>query len=148
MYSACRVQLNHYFRCMKFKGPICLLLAFFLLVSNMGLAFNVRYCGNEISSVSLKTPIQDQKLEKKCCRTFEKKSNCCKDKEVNFQKKTDDLIQKIVSANTDYTFSIEEWNPSVFSFISNFNNTQFTAYFCDINVPPFFKLYHKYIFYA
>ncbi|MFV8344868.1 HYC_CC_PP family protein [Flavobacterium sp. ZB4P13] len=133
---------------MKFKRPICLLLAFFLLVSNMGLAFNVRYCGNEIASVTLKTPVQDQNLEKDCCGVVEKKSHCCKDKEVNFQKKTDDLIQKIVSFHADFTFSIEEWNPSVFSFVSNFKNCQFTSYYCDANAPPFFKLYHQYIFYA
>lgn len=133
---------------MKFKRPICLLLAFFLLVSNMGLAFNVRYCGNEIASVTLKTPVQDQKLEKKCCGVVEKKSHCCKDKEVKFQKKTDNLIQKIVSFHADFTFSIEEWNPYVFSFNSNFKDSQFTSYYCDVNAPPFFKLYHQYIFYA
>ena len=133
---------------MKFKGPICLLLAFFLLVSNIGLAFNVRYCGNEITSVSLKTPVQNQNLEKDCCGVVEKKSHCCKNKEVNFQKKTDDLIQKIVSGHPDFTFLIEECNPSVFLFISNFKNGQFTSYYCDANAPPFFKLYHQYIFYA
>lgn len=133
---------------MKFKGLICLLLAFFLLLSNTGLAFNVRYCGNEITSVSLKTPVQNQNLEKDCCGVVEKKSHCCKNKEVNFQKKTDDLIQKIVSVHTDFTFLIEEWNPSVFLFISNFKNGQFTSYYCDANAPPFFKLYHQYIFYA
>ena len=133
---------------MKFKGPVCLLLAFFLLLSNTGLAFNVRYCGNEITSVSLKTPVQNQNLEKDCCGVVEKKSHCCKNKEVNFQKKTDDLIQKIVSVHTDFTFLIEEWNPSVFLFISNFKNSQFTSYYCDANAPPFFKLYHQYIFYA
>lgn len=148
MNLAFGVTLNHYFSWMKFKGHICLLLAFSLLLSNIGLAFNIRYCGNEITSVTLKTPVQNQNLEKDCCGVVEKKSHCCKNKEVNFQKNTEDLIQKIVSANTDYTFSVEQWNPSVFSFISNFNNTQFTAYFCDVNAPPFFKLYHKYIFYA
>lgn len=133
---------------MKFKGLICLLLAFFLLLSNTGLTFNVRYCGNEITSVSLKTPVQNQNLEKDCCGVVEKKSHCCKNKEVNFQKKTDDLIQKIVSVHTDFTFLIEEWNPSVFLFISNFKKSQFTSYYCDANAPPFFKLYHQYIFYA
>jgi hypothetical protein len=30
----------------------------------MGFAFNIRYCGNDITSVTLKTPSQDQNLEK------------------------------------------------------------------------------------
>nr|WP_235832082.1 hypothetical protein [Flavobacterium ranwuense] len=133
---------------MKFNKHISILLAIFILVSNMGLAFNVRYCGNEIASVTLKTPAQDQNLEKDCCGVVEKKSHCCKDKEVNFQKKTDNLIQKIVSLHTDFTFSIEEWNPSVLSFVSNFKSSPFISYYYDANAPPFFKLYHQYIFYA
>ncbi|MFV8371166.1 HYC_CC_PP family protein [Flavobacterium sp. LB2P6] len=133
---------------MKFNKHISLLLAFFILVSNVGLAFNVRYCGNEITSVTLKTPVEDQKLEKDCCGVVEKKSHCCKDKEVKFQKKTDDLIQKTVSFHPDFIFSIEEWNPVVFVINSNFKNIPFTSYYCDANAPPFFKLYHQYILYA
>ena len=133
---------------MKFKGYICLLVAFFLLVSNMGLAFNIRYCDDEITSVTLKTPIQDQKLEKYCCGVVEIKSHCCKNKEIKFQKKTDNLIKKIVSFHTDFIFSLEEWNPAVFSFVLNFKNSQPTSYYCDANAPPFFKLYHQFIFYA
>lgn len=133
---------------MKFKGYICLLVVFSLLVSNMGLAFNIRYCGNEITSVTLKTPVQDQNIEKYCCGVVEKKSHCCKEKEVKFQKKTDNLIQKIVPFHADFTFSITEWNPAVFSFILNFKNSQSASYYCDANAPPFFKLYHQYIFYA
>nr|WP_244289512.1 hypothetical protein [Flavobacterium tiangeerense] len=82
---------------MKFNRHISLLLAFFVLVSNIGFAFNVRYCGNDITSVTLKTPIQDKELEKDCCGFVEKESHCCKDKEVKFEKKTDTLIQKTVS---------------------------------------------------
>lgn len=133
---------------MKFKGPICLLLAFFLLLSNTGLAFNIRYCGNEITAVTLKAPIQNQNLEKDCCGVVEKKSHCCKNKEINFEKKTNDLIQKIVIVYSDFIFLIEDWKNSVFSFASNFKNSQFTSYYCDSNGPPFFKLYHQYIFYA
>ena len=133
---------------MKFKGPICLLLAFFLLLSNTGLAFNIRYCGNEITAVTLKAPIQNQNLEKDCCGVVEKKSHCCKNKVINFEKKTNDLIQKIVIVYSDFIFLIEDWKNSVFSFASNFKNSQFTSYYCDSNGPPFFKLYHQYIFYA
>ncbi|RDI54696.1 HYC_CC_PP family protein [Flavobacterium glaciei] len=133
---------------MKFKRPISLLLAFFLLLSNTGLAFNIRYCGNEITAVTLKAPIQNQNVEKDCCGFVEKKSHCCKNKEINFEKKTNDLIQKIVIVYSDFIFLIEDWKNSIFSFASNFKNSQFTSYYCDSNGPPFFKLYHQYIFYA
>jgi hypothetical protein len=132
----------------KFNRHISLLLAFFLLVSNIGFAFNVRYCGNDITSVTLKTPIQDKELEKDCCGFVEKESHCCKDKEVKFEKKTDDLIQKTVSFHSDFILLSNEWNPSVFSFFSNFKKNAVTSYYCDANAPPFFKLYHQYIFYA
>ena len=114
----------------------------------MGFAFNIRYCGKEIASITLKTPSQDQGLKKDCCKFVKKKSHCCKDKEVKFQKKTDDLIQKIISFQSDFIFLKIEWNPSVFLFVSNFKNDSFTSYNCDANVPPFFKLHHQYIFYA
>ena len=39
---------------MKNKG-IGLILSFLIFISNTGLAFNVHYCGNEVSSISLKT---------------------------------------------------------------------------------------------
>ena len=133
---------------MKHAKQICIFLALFILVSNMGFAFNIRYCGKEITSITLKTPAQDQNLEKDCCGVVEKKSHCCKDKEVKFQKKTDDLIQKIICFHSDFIFLKNEWNPSVFLFVSNFIKDSFTSYNCDANAPPFFKLYHQYIFYA
>jgi hypothetical protein len=43
-----------------------LLLAFLLLVSNIGFAFDVHYCGGEIASVSLNTTATASP-EKKCC---------------------------------------------------------------------------------
>lgn len=134
---------------MKFKRHICLLLAFFLLVSNMGLAFNAHYCDDELASVSLKTSFSSQNFEKDCCgELVEEKEHCCKDKEVRFQKKADNLIVKSFSFNIDIPFLIQEWNPIVVSLISNFKSSQVVSYFCDANAPPFFKLYHQYIFYA
>lgn len=133
---------------MKFKKHISILLAFFLLVSNAGLAFNVHYCGGEIASVSIKTLVSSQNTEAGCCDSVEKKAHCCKDKVVEFQKKTDNLIQKIVSFNADVAFLILEWHPISFTAISNFKTRSVASYFCDGNAPPFFKLYHQYLLYA
>ena len=133
---------------MKHKQHICIILAFFILVSNIGMAFNIRYCGDVIESVSLKTPIQGQGLEKSCCGIVEKKSHCCSDKEVKFQKKSQDFIQKNVSFQAHFLLQLSEWNPTFFLFVSNLKNGQSTSYYCHTNAPPFFKLFHKYIFYA
>jgi hypothetical protein len=133
---------------MNIKKCTSLFLAFLLLVSNVGLAFNVHYCGEKIASVSLNT-IVSQPVEKGCCEKIAtKKDSCCKNKVVNFQKKSDTAIIKAFSFNPQFPFLIQEWLTIVFSSNTNFNTTQTTAYFCDANAPPLFKLYSQYIFYA
>ena len=141
---------------MKFKRRISLLLAFFLLVSNSGMAFTVHYCGDEIASVSsvfskeeiCKTSVEPAK--NKCCAEKAKSYNsCCKDKFVNLHDKADDYSNiKIFSFNLSSPFLIKEWKAVVFSSIPNFKSNQVRSYYCDANAPPFFKLYHQYIFYA
>lgn len=133
---------------MIFKKQICLFLAFFLLVSNVGLAFNVHYCGNKIASVSLKSNFTAANSEKNCCGVIEKKSSCCKDKVINFQKKSDNFIVKAFSFQVDSPFIVQEWNPIYFTECSIFKSNKITSYFCDANAPPLFKLYSQYVFYA
>lgn len=133
---------------MRFKKHISILLAFFLLVSNVGLAFNVHYCGKEIASVSLNT-IVSQQTEKGCCeKIVAKKDSCCKDKIVNFQKKSDNATIKAFSFDTHFSFLIQEWQTIIFSSNKNFKSTHTTSYYCDAHSPPLFKLFSQYIFYA
>ena len=133
---------------MKFKKCISLFLAFFLLFSNVGLAFNVHYCGDTIASVSLKSDFSSPKTEENCCGIDEKENSCCKDKVVNFQKKSDNFIEKGFSFQSDAPFVVQEWNPFVSTAFQHFNGNKITTYFCDANAPPLFKLYSQYIFYA
>jgi len=132
---------------MNIKKCTSLFLAFLLLVSNVGMAFNVHYCAGEIASVSLES--QQQIKEKGCCeKIVSKKDSCCKDKVFHFQKKSDNAIVKAFLFELNVPFLIQEWQPVVFSLISNFKGTQTTTYYCDANAPPLFKLYSQYIFYA
>lgn len=133
---------------MKYKPLVCVIPTLFILVSNMGMTFNIRNCGDAKESVSLITPTQEQRLEKDCCRIIKKKSHCCSDKEVNFQKKSHDFIQKNISFQANFVLEFNECNPTSFLFVSNLKNGPTTSYYCNPNAPPFFKLYHKYIFYA
>lgn len=137
---------------MKFKKHLSLFLAFFLLVSNVGLAVDVHYCGGEIASVKpvLWRTIESQStVEEGCCASkAEEKDSCCKDKVVNFQKKSENVTLISISFQPDFNFMFEEWNPLVFSEFPNFESNEITAYYCDANAPPLFKLYHQYIFYA
>ena len=95
---------------MKFKKHISIFLAVLLLVSNVGLAFNVHYCGGEISSVSLNSTLPSVQSEKGCCekKVASKKDSCCKDKKVVIQKKGDNGIIKSFSFQMDYAFVIPE----------------------------------------
>lgn len=137
---------------MKFKKHISLFLAFFLLVFNVGFAVDVHYCGGKIASIkpasweNVETP---KPVKKSCCTSkVEKKDSCCKNKVVHFQKKSGKVSLNSISFQPDFNFLFEEWNPVVFSKISNFENSRITSYYCDANAPPLFKLYHQYIFYA
>ena len=141
---------------MKFKKYISFFLAFFLLLSNVGVAIDVHYCCGEIASVKpviWETIEYQNTVEESCCppkasSNLEKNDSCCKDKVVHFQKKSENVIIKSISFQPDFNFLFEEWNPIVFSEITNFENSLTTSYYCDANAPPLFKLYHQYIFYA
>lgn len=133
---------------MKFKKCISLFLAFFLLFSNVGLAFNVHYCGDTIASVSLKSKFSSSNFEKKCCGDTEINDSCCKDKVVNFQKELDNFIEKGFSFQVDAPFVVHQWIPIVFSPLLHLEREHSATYFCEANAPPLFKLYSQYIFYA
>ncbi|MEC5165732.1 hypothetical protein RCH18_001464 [Flavobacterium sp. PL11] len=133
---------------MNFKKCTSLFLAFLLLVSSAGLAFNVHYCGEQIASVSLKTATF-QKVEKACCvKSALKEENCCKDKVVNFQKKSDNTVLKVFSIDYPYYVFDQHVQTVVFTLKKNVRSTKNNAYFCETNAPPLFKLYSQYVFYA
>ncbi|WP_166922860.1 HYC_CC_PP family protein [Flavobacterium poyangense] len=124
-----------------------LFLAFLLLVSNIGFAFDVHYCGGKIASVSLNTATSVAP-EKNCCGISEKKASCCKDKVVHFEKKSDDATFKMFFFQFAFPAAIEEFKPIAFLSVSGSKKNQITSYYADANAPPLFKLYNQYIFYS
>ncbi|WP_264565418.1 HYC_CC_PP family protein [Flavobacterium sp. N3904] len=133
---------------MNFKKHISIFLAVLLLVSNVGLAFNVHYCGGHISSVSLNSTLPSLQTEKGCCQKIaSKKDSCCKDKKVVIQKKGDNGVIKSFSFQIDYAFVIPEAHSFVFTAKDNFKNNSTLSYYCDANAPPLFKLYSQYLLY-
>jgi hypothetical protein len=132
---------------MNLKKCTGLFLALLLLVSNIGFAFDVHYCGGKIASVSLNTSVAASS-EKKCCGTVEKKSSCCKDKVVHFEKKSDDATLKFFFFQFAFAPVVHEFKSLVFIAIPSFKNSQITSYYSDANAPPLFKLYNQYIFYS
>ncbi|MFB9078505.1 hypothetical protein ACFFLS_15605 [Flavobacterium procerum] len=132
---------------MKFKKCTVLLLAFLLLVSNIGFAIDVHYCGGKIASVSLNTTVKAEP-EKKCCGSKEKKNSCCKDKLVKIEKKSDDATLKFFFFQFEFPAVIQDYKPFVFAAVSNFKNKEVISYYSDANAPPLFKLYNQYLFYS
>ncbi len=134
---------------MRFKKHISILLAFLILGSNVGLAFNVHYCGGEISSVSLNTTLPSVQSEKGCCekKVVSKKDSCCKDKKIVLKEKADDKIVKSFSFQFDYVFLVPIYQPAVFTALPSFKNNLSPAYYCDANAPPLYKLYSQYLLY-
>ncbi len=131
---------------MKFHKHISLFLAFFVLVSNIGFAFNVHYCDNQIASVSFNTssPIT---LEEDCCGVIEKTSHCCKDKVVVIQKKSDQAVVKSFSFQWNDSLLPRQWQTVFYNVGALCKSKNVPAYYCESNAPPLFKLYSQYIFY-
>lgn len=77
---------------MLMKKPLSLLLAFFMLLSQFGFAFQVHYCGDSIASVQLNALSTTQNVEDDCCGIVEKESSCCNDKTIQLSKKSDTFI--------------------------------------------------------
>jgi hypothetical protein len=130
----------------KINKHIAVLLSMLLLASNIGLAFNVHYCGGKIASVSLVSPKND--FQKGCCEKAEKKSSCCKDKKVKLEKKTDNSVVKTFSFQLEMPFASYDWRPIGAVEPIVFKNNQGAAFYCDTHAPPLYKLYSQYIFYA
>jgi hypothetical protein len=141
---------------MKFKNQISVLLAIFLLVSNIGFALDVHYCAGKVASVKpvfWKNSSSSISTEDECCppkitKKDIENDSCCKDKIVHLQKKSGKVTLHSITFQPDFVFLIEDWKSIPFTIITKFEYCRTTSYFCDANAPPLFKLYQQYIFYA
>lgn len=132
---------------MKFKKQICIFLAFFLLVSSTGFSFNVHFCGDKLSSISLKSNFTKPNSHKSCCAVIEKKESCCNDKVFNFQKNIEQVLVKNFSSQVASGVLNQDLKPVIFTALPEFKSNPKPSYYCDAHAPPLFKLYQQYIFY-
>ena len=131
---------------MILKKSTVLFLAFLLLVSNIGFAFQVHYCGNTVASISLKTTFKPATVDKNCCGITEEKSHCCSDKIFHVQKKSDHGILKVFSFQSCPLIILQV--PTVVLLpVLIFKENSVAFYRVDAHAPPLFKLYSQYIFY-
>ena len=135
---------------MIFKKHISIFLTFFLLVSNLGLAFNVHYCEDKIESITLSTLPVSLKKEAidECCGIVEKESSCCNDKIIKAEIKVDQIIVKTATFNPDFVPVTNYWKPLVFTSNLNFKKRDNYTYYCNANASPLYLLYSQYTFYC
>ena len=130
----------------RVRKHISIFLTLFLLVSNLGLAFNVHYCDDKIASITINTaPVSKQKVDE-CCGVVEKESGCCKDEVIKVEIKSDQII--VNSLLLDFIPVTYDWKPLVFTSKINFKQRDNLTYYCDANAPPLYLLYSQYTFYA
>lgn len=148
---------------MQFKKNILVLLAFFILISNSGLAFNVHYCGQKIAAITSvfsndevcdvdknndanQVPIQK---DASCCAKKEvTHKKCCSDKELNLKDTSEKLTFKTVAFDFDLFICAILTRSIYFSFNEASVTSNAIAYYCDANAPPLYQLYCQYTLYA
>lgn len=133
---------------MLMKKPLSLLLAFFMLLSQFGFAFQVHYCGDSIASVQLNALSTTQNLEDDCCGIVEKESSCCNDKTIQLSKKSDTFIP-IQHATTSAILVVSSHTTADW-FCPSFGSAvtpSIPTYYWESHAPPLFKLYSQFIYY-
>lgn len=141
---------------MKISKHIAVLVALLILISNIGLAFNVHYCEGNIASVSFdykasEPCISEQNsIKDSCCAQQNTHENCCENSKVEIKKSTTDTINnKNIQIDLPSFTLVEIWESTVFKSSSKISIAkESTHFYCNSNAPPFYKLYSQLIFYA
>jgi hypothetical protein len=138
---------------MIFKKHASFLMAFYLLISSCGLAFNVHYCGDTIASVSsvfnTEEPCEMQvhPEDKACCSiSSENHKGCCSDETI--QADLDDVVTKQLHFELDCVLILPHLEFTFLIISGEVINNQMLDYYCEANAPPLYLLYSQYVFYA
>jgi hypothetical protein len=133
---------------MNFRKYINVLIALFLLASNMEMSLIVHYCEDEIASITLNTASNSYQIEEDCCGEVERQSKCCKNKIIKSTEKSAQVQVKTISLDAEYDLVFNEWQPGNYHDHFNFQSKETTTYYCDANAPPRYLLYSQYTFYS
>lgn len=141
---------------MSLRKHIVFVLSFLILVSNVGLAFNVHYCEGRLSGVSFSyrtdEPCAEKEAEvkKSCCAVENSHKACCKNSKVKIEKTTsENVLVKTFQMDTATFTGISLWQPvSLFSAEETVRKSENPSFYCESNAPPLYQLYSQYIFYA
>jgi hypothetical protein len=103
-----------------------------------------------LSSVFYKEEACETRLveEESCCakpQTTHK--DCCSDKKVNLKNKTEKIIIKTISLDFEPAFFSAYKNQTLAVVEAQCFSKETTAFYCESNAPPRYKLYCQYTFY-
>lgn len=138
---------------MNFKKCTSIIMAFYLLISSSGLAFNVHYCGDTIASVSSVFSNEEpcemviHSEEKACCAaSSDSHDGCCSDETI--QADFDEVVIKQLQFDFDYVSVFPSVEFSFYTTRVEVIKEQLFDYYCDANAPPLYQLYSQFVFYA
>ncbi|MBP9849932.1 MAG: hypothetical protein KBC58_10890 [Flavobacterium sp.] len=141
---------------MNFRKHINILLAMLILVSNVGLAFNVHYCEGKISGISFNYKVDEPCVEEKptkissCCAVENSHDSCCTNDKVEIKKtSSENVLVKSFQLDLVTYIPVQEFQVShPVSLKEVILLSENPSFYCESNAPPLYKLYSQYIFYA
>ena len=135
---------------MNFRKHISIVLSALILLANLGMSFTVHYCKDEIASVSFQYEMEEPCVEKatSCCAIEPSHDSCCSNKLIKVEKKTDDILVKIVQLELQPAVFNTDWEPTFNAFESEIATSNRVGFYCDSNAPPLYKLHCQFVFYA
>lgn len=134
---------------MQIKKSISILIAFIVLNSNLGLAFNLHYCHEQLASISLLVNQinSDNANEDSCCVVIIEEDSCCSETTLEVSKKVDNLVLDVQK----YQFFSVLPNATALHFptyIATSQKQTYSSFSFEANAPPCYKLYCQYLLYA
>ena len=131
---------------MILKKQASILLTFFVLISNLGLAFNVHYCEDKIESITLSTSPVLLKVIDECCGIVNINLDCCVDKVIKAEIKSDQIIKNTLLL--DFIAINNFWNSGYYIRTTNFQDRAIVSFSCVTNIRPLYLLHKQHTFYC
>lgn len=141
---------------MKFKMQKILFLAFFVLVSNSGIAFTIHFCGGKLAAISSEHNFKSnckspkQKILDTCCDKQKLDfKNCCSNKKISLKGNFEKFIIKVTSSESSNVYFVIPipYNIVVKSICKGVI-IQKILFFGAANSPPLYLMHNQFTYYG
>ena len=131
-----------------FKKIIPTVIAFFLLLSQTGMAFNIHFCASNVASIAINSTKNSTEFEKNCCGEVEKNAKCCHNKIIKAVEKSETVFVKTIQFSPKFIVPVSNCNVPVAASLKDVLLRANFAYSFNSNAPPLFRRFCQLIFYA